>query len=135
MRPAVARRRLCSGLRSGSNHIVDGGNDAEPVGDGDDGDLISDKAQLVHDLFFGFSIKGRARFIQKHCGRIGVEGAGDGDALTFTAKGFRPRSPTTASKPVSRPSMKVRIAARWRRAEAGLVERAAQHDVGRQRIV
>jgi hypothetical protein len=35
--------------------------------------------------FFGFSIKGRTGFIQKHNGWIGVEGAGNGDALTFAA--------------------------------------------------
>jgi hypothetical protein len=75
-------------LRADCDHIVVGGNDAEPVGDGDDGDLVSDQAQLVHDLFFGFSIKGRTGFIQKHDGRIGVKGAGYGDALTFTAREF-----------------------------------------------
>lgn len=56
------------------------------MGDRDDGHVGIDLAQLVHDLAFGFIIKGRACLIQQQNDRLCIERPGHGNALALPSR-------------------------------------------------
>ena len=61
------------------------GNGGEPVRDDDDGAILNQRLDgLLHGAFALGVERGR-RFVQDHDRRILQQGAGDADALTFTA--------------------------------------------------